>query len=1078
MVKNLLKAASGRDAKAVGLADLGHLFGAMEFCAACKSAKIQPLLGAEFALHEPDIRFCLFAKNDEGYLNLCKLVSNSTVGQPPELREKLTLRQVSKNCDGLLCFSKDILHDGIADRFCEIFRDRFYIEISRCENKDTNEAALIDIAYRKGLPLLATNEALFLEKDDHEANDILSCISKGEYIHDANREKVSPEKYFKTEEEMVDLFHDLPEVLENTVLFARRCSFFLDNKKCELPSYPCESENDEMVLQSKQGLEKRFAFMKDLTKEKEEEYKKHLEYECDMIIHMGFSGYFLIVSDFIKWAKEQEIPVGPGRGSGAGSLVAWCLFITDVDPLRFGLSFERFLNPERVSMPDFDVDFCQDRRDEVIEYVCKKYGRDRVAQIITFGTLQARAVLRDVGRVLQMPYSQVDSISKLVPQNPAHPINLEEALKIEPRLNEIAEADPQIAYLLKISRKLEGMYRHASIHAAGIVIGRRPLCECVPLYQESDAKLPATEFSLKFIEKAGLVKFDFLGLKTLTVLQNSVNLVRKRGINIDLLLISMDDKKTFDMLCRVETIGMFQIESTGMSNVLRKLQPGRFEEVIALIALYRPGPMDDIPRYLACRHGKEKVTYPYPCLEGILKETFGVMTYQEQVMQIARVLAGYTMGGADILRRAMGKKVHEEMDAQRKIFIEGALKNYGGKEEDVSQLFDQISKFASYAFPKAHATPYALIVYQTAYMKANYPVEFMTALMIQDISNSDKLLVFVSEAKRLGIEVLCPDINKSNAQFSVEEKTDGTFVIRYALAALKNVGISAMEHICKERSENGPYVDIYDFVERAVPVGLNKRAIESLILSGALDVLHPNRRQLLESVDTLLKHGTSAKESAASLFSVSSTRPELSRSRDFEHFEKLQNEFLAVGFFLSEHPLNGFCSGNKEIILCKDVFLHVSEHKGTPFSMAGIIMDSKEKVSKSSNKYAFMFMSDPSGTYDAVMFSDVLTASRSVIKNGKSVILRVTGQIEEENIRLTVQSVIDLGEYTSYCTDPLVIKVTNEDQLYGLKRYIDNLPEGEAKIFLQMDDKTIRLARKYRVTFQNKAEIEKIAALV
>jgi DNA polymerase III subunit alpha len=783
-------------------------------------------------------------------------------------------------------------------------------------------------------------------------------------------------------------------------------------------------------------------------------YQDRLEYECQVIIQMGFAGYFLIVSDFIRWAKSNHIPVGPGRGSGAGSLVAWSLLITDVDPIRYQLLFERFLNPERVSMPDFDVDFCQERRDEVIVYVRDKYGSDRVAHIITFGTLQSRGVLRDVGRVLQMPYSQVDRLCKLIPYHPVKSIPLAEAIVLEPLLHQAIEEDERVAKLFEIGQQLEGLYRHASTHAAGIVISDGPLTDRLPLYQDPRSLLPATEFSMKYVELAGLIKFDFLGLKTLTVLAKCVEALGKRGISMDLLDISLDDQKTFQLLRRVETVGVFQLESSGMSSVLRQLQPERFEELIALVALYRPGPMDDIPRYLACRHGREVVHYAYPCLEDILKETFGVMVYQEQVLQIARTLAGYSLGAADLLRRAMAKKIPSEMALQRKIFVDGVLKNYGGQAEKAEQLFEQIAKFAGYAFPKGHATPYALISYQTAYMKANFPVEFMTELLNSDLNNTDSLAFIVEEIKRMGIVLLPPDVNHSHSLFCAQSLQDGTLGIRYGLGALKNVGRQLMEVLEKDRKERGLFESVYDFFERSMGYNMNKRQVESLIMAGAFDGLYGNRKTLLDHIPLLMSHGCASKPSLeAELFAPDSLRPVLVENGSWSNLERLEKEFQAFGFYGKNHPLDCY----KETLCHQNItFFSQLRHQGASqylhkkqFLMCGILIALEEKTTKNKKKLSILKISDPSGVYDVVLFGDDREKFQDLIALGKAYVVTVVVRIDNDQLRLSCSGIELLDQMLDALKVPMVLSLAHKEELENLKALLDQAFEGHTPLVLE-----------------------------
>src|SRR5229473_636727 len=757
---------------ALALTDTGNLFGALEFAQAASEAGIQPIIGCELGLRResdgrairigpapPPDSVVLLAQNERGYRNLLKLVSKSFLetagGEPPQL----DIAAFEGSSDGLLLLTGGpagplgrLLLEGqgpaaeaLLARLALLFPGRLYVELMRhgLAAEDRIEAALIDLAYAHDLPLVATNGVFFATAEFYEAHDVLLCIAEGTVVGEPNRRRLTQQHHFKAPAAMRLLFADVPEAIVN----ARRCAYMPEPRKPILPPFPTPSgrdETEELRAMAWEGLDLRLrtqVFRPGMSESERDEaakpYRERLDFELGVIIQMGFAGYFLIVAEFIQWAKGSDIPVGPGRGSGAGSVVAWALTITDLDPLRFGLLFERFLNPERVSMPDFDIDFCQDRRDEVIRYVQQKYGRARVAQIITFGTLQARAVLRDVGRVLGMPYGQVDRLSKLVPYNPAHPVTLEKAIASEPQLQQQRDSDEAVARLLTIALKLEGLYRHASTHAAGVVIGDRPLAELVPLYRDPRSDMPVTQFNMKWVELAGLVKFDFLGLKTLTVLARCLELLAARGITLDLANLPLDDRASYELLARGDTVGVFQVEGAGVRDMLKKLRPDRFEDIIAVVSLYRPGPMENIPRYIAVKHGEEAPDYLHPALEEILKETHGIMIYQEQVMQIAQVLAGYTLGGADLLRRAMGKKIQSEMNAQRQLFVEGAAARGVGRGR-AELIFDQMAKFAGYGFNKSHAAAYALVAYQTAYLKANHPVEFMAASMTLDLGNTDK----------------------------------------------------------------------------------------------------------------------------------------------------------------------------------------------------------------------------------------------------------------------------------------------------------------------------------------------------
>ena len=732
-----------------------------------------------------------------------------------------------------------------------------------------------------------------------------------------------------------------------------------------------------------------------------EEYEARLEREIQVITQMGFPGYFLIVADFIKWAKARGIPVGPGRGSGAGSLVAYSLTITDLDPLQYGLLFERFLNPERVSMPDFDIDFCQERREEVIAYVQQRYGRDRVAQIITFGTLQARAVLRDVGRVLQLPLGQVDRLAKMVPANPANPVTLAQALEIEPRLKEEAKRDEPVARLLDIAQELEGLYRNASTHAAGVVIGDRRLTELTPLYRDPRSELPATQFNMKWVESAGLVKFDFLGLKTLTVIDRGVKYLEKRGELVDMARLPLDDDKTYDLMSNAQTIGVFQFEGQGMRDALRQLRPNSIEDVTAIGALYRPGPMDNIPTFVDCKFGRKEIDYLHPMLEGVLKETYGIIVYQEQVMQIAQILAGYSLGEADLLRRAMGKKKKEEMELQRARFVSGAEAK-GVPATQSGAIFDLVDKFAGYGFNKSHAAAYAFLSYQTGWRKANHPVEFFAASMSLDIANTDKLAVFYQDAKRFGVKIRPPCVNRSMADFDVENGE-----VLYALGAIRNVGLQAMQHVAEVRREGGPFRDIFDFVERVDPKQVNKRTFETLARAGAFDTIHPNRAELLASAEALVGHGqalaSDRAEGKVSLFGEDLSgghRPRLTRAEPWTPTERLDEELAAVGFYLSGHPLDDMVEAlrRKRTDLLTDAVGRAAAGAGA-LRMAGVVRRKQERPSRSGEKFAFVTFSDPTGEYEVLFPPESLRKCRDLLEPGKAVVLKVRAKASEGEVR-------------------------------------------------------------------------------
>src|SRR6187431_2030134 len=889
-IQKLAVLARADETPALALTDSNNLFGALEFSEAMAEVGVQPIIGVTLSLtfatesqttlgaeqRGPSIegRIALLAKDANGYANLMRLSSDAYFAAAETGEVVTSIAELAARAEGLIALTGG--PEGVIDlplgegnpelgrsrleTLKALFGDRLYVELQRhnLPQERAVESQLLNLAYDLDVPIVATNEPYFATQEDFEAHDALLCIAEGSYVAVDDRRRLSPEHYFKTAAEMRRLFADLPEALDNTIEVARRCAFRPEERMPILPPFLtggaattalAETEAAELRRQSEAGLKERIA-QHGLTPGYDVgAYAERLAFELDVITGMNYQGYFLIVADFIKWTKAQGIPVGPGRGSGAGSLVAYALTITDLDPIRFGLLFERFLNPERVSMPDFDIDFCQERRDEVIRYVQGKYGHDRVAQIITFGTLQARGVLRDVGRVLQMPYGQVDKLCKLVPQNPAAPVSLKQAIEGEPRLQAERDSEPVVKRAFDIAQKLEGLNRHASTHAAGIVIGDRPLSELVPLYRDPKSDMPVTQFNMKWVEPAGLVKFDFLGLKTLTVLQTAVQLVRRRDIELDLTAIPLDDKSTYDLLARAEAVGIFQLESAGMRRALLDMRPDRFEDIIALVALYRPGPMANIPTYCARKHRTEQPDYIHPKLEPILKETFGVIVYQEQVMQAAQILAGYTLGQADLLRRAMGKKIRKEMQEQRAHFVKGATER-GIERAHADAIFDLLERFAEYGFNKSHAAAYALVAYQTAYMKANYPVEFLAASMTLDMGNTDKLAEFRGEAGRLGIKVEPPQVNRSGRHFEVEGNT-----IFYSLAALKGVGGQAVDSIVEARQEK-PFRDISDFAARINPRNVNKRVLESLAAAGAFDKLEPNRARVFGAVEAMLSAAT------------------------------------------------------------------------------------------------------------------------------------------------------------------------------------------------------------------------------
>jgi DNA polymerase-3 subunit alpha len=888
-------------------------------------------------------------------------------------------------------------------------------------------------------------------------------------VSEDNRRKVTADHYLKSSDEMIRLFADLPEAIQNTVQIAKRCSFLLQVVDPILPPFDTgegRSEIEELKHLSREGLKWRLKVFVDNSEDESisKPYFDRLDFELKTIEDMGFPGYFLIVSDFIQWAKDHDIPVGPGRGSGAGSVVAWALKITDLDPLKFNLLFERFLNPERVSMPDFDVDFCQDRRDEVITYVQEKYGRDRVAQIITFGKLQARAVVRDVGRVLQMSYGQVDRLAKMIPSNPANPVTLQEALNDDADLRNEIRKDETSQRLIDIALELEGLYRHASTHAAGVVIGDRPLHELVPLYRDPKSTMPVTQFNMKYVEQAGLVKYDFLGLKTLTVIQKAVQLIKQEhDVDVDPLLLPLDDEKTYDMISDGKTVGVFQLESAGMRSTLAGMRPDRFEDIIALVSLYRPGPMENIPRYIKIKDGDEEPDYMHPKLESILTETFGIMIYQEQVMQAAQILSGYSLGGADLLRRAMGKKIQAEMDKQRAMFVNGATAHNQIPETQSNEIFDQIAKFAGYGFNKSHAAAYALIAYQTGWLKANYPVEFMTASMTLDKGNTDKLAIFKQDCVSNDIPVLSPDINKSVPDFSVEGKS-----IRYALAALKGVGENAMASIVAERDTNGIFKDIFDFAERIDPKALNKRSIQGLASAGGFESMDMTRATMHGMSETILRYAQNINADKDSgqegLFGgadlATQNRPPLDTVQEWPPLEKLANEFGAVGFYLSAHPLDTKMVmlerlGVKPLGRLDDMMLDATYLK---IKVAGVLIKKQERIAKSGNKFAFLQISDPTGVHEIMIFSELLASARDILTVGANLLIDLEIQQKDDQVRMMGQGIYLLDNALSDKSRQTYITLSNTDSLPQIRDIIVNDGDGLSTIHFTVPIQNDQLA--------------------
>ena len=1033
-VKSLIKLAKAADMPAVAVTDTNNMFAALEFSVTALGDGVQPIVGCQVSVAyevpgpgekaKPAAPVVLLAQNEVGYLNLMKLNSCLYIDKGGALPQ-VTLEELEQFSAGVICLTGG--SDGplgrmvlaghlpkaraLVQRLAAAYPDRLYVELQRHpgeggalpEGEAATEAAMVDLAYDLGLPLVATNDVYFPKAEMYLAHDAMICIAEGAYVDQSQpRRRLTAQHYFKTEAEMATLFADLPEALDNTVEIARRCAFAAYKRKPILPKF-ADDEVQELRRQANAGLKARLAIIPHSVTPAE--YQARLDFELDVIEKMGFPGYFLIVADFIKWAKDQGIPVGPGRGSGAGSLVAYALTITDLDPLRYALLFERFLNPERVSMPDFDIDFCMDRREEVIRYVQEKYGREKVAQIITFGALLSKAAVRDVGRVLQLPYGQVDRLSKMIPLEGVKPVSITKALADEPRLREAAKEEV-VGRLLGFAQQIEGLYRNASTHAAGVVIGDRPLDELVPLYQDPRSDMPATQFNMKWVEAAGLVKFDFLGLKTLTVIQNCMELLALRGVSFDINLIPLDDKPSYDLYASAKTVAVFQVESSGMMDALRRMKPTCIEDIVALVALYRPGPMENIPAYCEVKNGLRDLESIHPSIDHILKETQGIIVYQEQVMQIAQVMAGYSLGGADLLRRAMGKKIAEEMAKERPKFIEGALATHNVAKEKAGEVFDLLEKFANYGFNKSHAAAYAVVSYQTAYLKANYPVEFMAAVMNCDLHLTDKLAVYKREVDKLGIVTVAPSVNDSLAKFTVRE---GCVV--YALGALKGVGVEAMALIVDARGDK-VFATLFDFARRVDMKRVGKRPLEMLARAGAFDVLDPNRARVFEALDALVAYSAAVHEAKAStqvsLFGDSGgdlPEPRLPFRDDWLPVERLTQEHQAIGFYLSGHPLDDYMSAlkRKDVKTLTEITV-LAERGPLVAKIAGSVSAKQERKSAKGNRFAFVSLSDPTGLYEVTVFSDTLEAARDLLEPGKNVVLTVEANLEGDTLKLLARA--------------------------------------------------------------------------
>lgn len=1107
--KAMAKLAKERGFPAVAIADRNGLYGAVMFANACKAEGIQPIIGTLLGVARPSrdegaegkqVDYLpLYAQDEAGYDNLCHLVSKAHLERPLEFEPHVRIGDLDGRTDGLIAFTgasegavTRLLAEGqqshaeaLLDRLKGLFPDRLYIELARRGDpvEERAEAALVDLAYARDLPLVATNPANFAEPHMHKAHDAMLCIAGSTHVDAEERARSNPESYVKTYHMMEEAFADLPEAVQNTVVVAQRCAYAPPYRKPILPSLAGDLEGEARALEedARKGLEARLEPYGEMSEEDRKVYFDRLQFEVDIINQMGFPGYFLIVADFIKWAKDHDIPVGPGRGSGAGSLVAWALTITDLDPIQLGLLFERFLNPERVSMPDFDIDFCETRRGEVIRYVQQKYGHDHVAQIITFGKLKARAVLRDTGRILQMSYGHVDRLCKMVPNHPTDPWTLPRALNGAADFKNEYDNDNEVKRLVDLAMQLEGFPRNSSTHAAGVVIGDRPLAKLVPLYRDPRSDMPVTQYDMKNVESSGLVKFDFLGLKTLSVLKKAVDLLKRREIDIDLSQLPLDDPKVYELMKAGNTVGVFQLESEGMRRTLTAVKPTNFGDIIALVSLYRPGPMDNIPLFGKRKAGEVAIEFPHAKLEGILAETYGIFVYQEQVMQAAQILAGYSLGDADLLRRAMGKKVQAEMDIQRERFVTGCKEVSGIEKAEANALFDLIDKFAGYGFNKSHAAAYALLAYQTAWLKAHYPEEFYAASMCFDMHQSEKLAIFVDDARRGGITVLPPSLNHSEAEYTVEQTDDG-YAVRYALAGIRNVGERAMEAIVEEREAAGRFESLKDLFERLPKGSMNSRQLEALISAGALDEFEPNRAKLMANADMLLAVADAAERERSSgqagLFGGEDAAVDddlrLKDAEDWSLSEARAREKETMGFSFKQHATAAY----REIASAQGARSHASLMSGgVPGGgrMGAVMAVQVEGASKGTTKRGKPFIradfSDASGQFSAACFEEGLVEKfLEWAKNGTCVKLDVEldSPSPDEPPRITVRGAVPLDAVRGSMAMLLTLEVESVEAVTQLALALGEGGQGgdEAVATLLTGDPTppvVRLGRTFSI---------------
>ena len=1080
-IEDLSKFCKNNKTLSLGISDTSNLFGVLEFSNNIAKNGTQPIIGTQiiFNFDGDHGLVTLIAKNESGYKKIIELSSKSYIENDNLSAPHCDLKDLMNFNSGLIVMTGSI--NGLAgclfkknkfeqlekiySKLKHIYGNNFYIEIQRHNDKDEKsfERLNLKLSNKLGIPIIASQEVFYIDKSMHDAHEALICIGNKSYLNDKNRISFSNEHYLKSNDKMMDLFKDLPEALENNYNLPFRCNFRPLPSEPILPNISSKKEgnaDNKLINDSKIGLREKFKKIFCDDKENPEDhkmfslYKDRLDHELNIIIKMRYSSYFLIVSDYIIWAKNNDIPVGPGRGSGAGSLVAWCLSITDVDPIKYNLIFERFLNPARVSMPDFDIDFCEEKRDLVFNYLNKKY-KDSVAHIITFGKLKARMVIRDVGRVIGLSYGFVDSIAKLIPFDPSRPRNLIECINSEPRLQKLIKEDNRVKKLIDLSLKLEGLYRNVATHAAGVVIADKKLTSIVPLYKDksSDLLLPSTQFDMYSAENAGLIKFDFLGLKTLTVINNTQKLIRSKNKEFSINNISYEDKKVFETLSIGNTVGLFQLESSGMKDALINMKPTHLEDIIALVALYRPGPMSNIPIYNECKNGLREPDYIHPLLEEILKPTYGVIIYQEQVMQIAQKLSGFTAAEADILRKAIGKKKRAEVEKQKIGFIDGAIKN-GIRKDVAAGIFMKIEPFAEYGFNKSHAAAYAIIAYQTAYLKTHYPDEFFSASMTMDISNQKKLSEFYDEIKRLKIKIIRPCINRCFADFRSDNKN-----FYYALGSIKNVGFEAISNIVEEREINGKYKSLSDFISRINPKDINKLQLEGLVKAGAFDEINSNRAALYDSIPSLILKSKNIYEDKIAnqidLFNDDDVDYNnfINVRDDWKLDQRLSKEFESVGFYISNHPLNQFQDILREFkIENYEKFFNDKNLRET--KIAATILKIQERKTSKGNPYAVIKFSDLSSVFELFVFSELLEMNRDILKDGNSILLTLSKTTSGDDKKLKRINIMNISLLKALYDKPInnvKLYIDKIEQLNTLSKYINE--HGNTEIIIKFKNK-------------------------